>query len=202
MLTFIIALGSAYLVGSIPFGYLLGKWLKGVDLRTVGSGNPGASNAFRVLGKEFGAAVLVLDVLKGFIPARFFGGLFTVHIGQLHHTDVALVIGLGAIAGHIFSVFLNFRGGKGVATSIGVYLAIAPLPLLITLLVALPLVLLTRFVSLGSLCGAILLPVLIKILQPEARLLFIATAFLGVLVIYRHRENIRRLLQGKESRLF
>ncbi|MCD6386445.1 glycerol-3-phosphate 1-O-acyltransferase PlsY [Candidatus Sumerlaeota bacterium] len=202
MLTFIIALGVAYLVGSIPFGYLLGKWLKGVDLRRVGSGNPGASNAFRVLGKEFGVAVFILDALKGFVPARFFIELFSVHIEQLHHTDIALLIGLGAIAGHIFSLFLNFRGGKGVATSIGVYLAIAPLPLIIALAVTLPIIIVSRFVSLGSLCGAVLLPILIKLLQPEAHLLFGVSAILGLVVIYRHRDNIKRLLQGKESRLF
>lgn len=202
MLNFLTVLIIAYLIGSIPTGYLLGKWLKGIDLRQIGSGNPGATNMARVFGKGYGLLVLIIDALKGYIPARYFVNLFQLNLlGGLHILDLQMLIGLAAILGHIGSIFLKFRGGKGVATSSGVFLAVAPLPFLITASISLSIISLTRYVSLGSICGAIILPVMIFLILPEVKLVFYVSVFLAILVIYLHRSNIQRLLSGKESRI-
>lgn len=202
MVNFLMALIIAYLIGSIPTGYLLGKWLKGIDLRQVGSGNPGATNVARVFGKGYGLLVLIIDALKGYIPARYFITLFNLNVpAGLHTLDLRLLLGVAAILGHIGSIFLKFRGGKGVATSSGVFLAVAPVPFLITASISLTIIALTRYVSLGSICGAIVLPVMTFLILPKAKLVFYVSVFLAILVIYLHRSNIQRLLSGKESRI-
>ncbi|MCX7767290.1 MAG: glycerol-3-phosphate 1-O-acyltransferase PlsY [Candidatus Sumerlaeia bacterium] len=202
MPNFLVALIIAYLMGSFPTGYLLGRWLKGIDLREVGSGNPGATNVARVIGKGYGLLVLIIDALKGYIPARYFISLFNLNVpAGLHIFDLQMLIGLAAIVGHIRSIFLKFRGGKGVATSSGVFLAVAPVPFLITASISLSIIALTGYVSLGSISGAIILPMMIFLLLPEAKIVFYISVCLALLVIFLHSANIKRLLSGKESRI-
>ena len=201
MLFLIIMLVVSYLIGSIPTSYILGMRLCGVGLRKSGSGNPGATNAFRVLGWKIGVSVLLIDILKGFLPTllvlKWKGGG-----GVMAPADMALLAGIAAIAGHMFTVFLRFKGGKGVATGVGVFLALAPKALLPTLAVCLLIIAVSRYVSLGSLIGSALLPVLIGVFYPERTLLIFITAAIGLMLIIRHRSNIGRLLRGKEHKLF
>jgi len=195
------ALG-AYLLGSIPTGYLVAR-ARGVDIRTVGSGNIGATNALRVLGKRAGITVLILDALKGFIAvawlAEVLPPLFNLSIADPQAHQV--LAGVCAVLGHNYTCWLRFKGGKGIATTAGVYLALAPLPLLIALGVFLLGLLLTRYVSVGSIAAAVALPVAVWMLKPHAILLAVATTALGVLAIYKHAGNIQRLLAGTESRM-
>jgi len=202
-MTFFVLLLIAYLIGSIPTSFILGKLLRGIDLREHGSRNVGATNAMRVLGKPLGIAVLIVDAAKGFFPTLLFP-LITGEsaLGFLSREDQALFIGLAAVIGHMFTICLKFKGGKGVATAIGVYLALAPKALLLTFSICLILVASTRYVSLGSLTGAILLPIFLLLVGPRSLPLVIFTVLLGGLVIWRHRENIKRLVQGTESKIF
>ena len=193
---------AAYLLGSIPTGYLVAR-ARGVDIRTVGSGNIGATNALRVLGKSAGITVLVLDALKGFIAVAWLAeglpSLFNLSIADPQAHQV--LAGVCAVLGHNYTCWLRFKGGKGIATTAGVYLALASLPLLIALGVFLLALLLTRYVSVGSIAAAVALPVAVWILKPHAILLAVATTALGVLAIYKHAGNIQRLLAGTESRM-
>ena len=184
---------GAFLLGAIPFGYLAGK-LKGIDLRAHGSGNIGATNALRVLGWKIGLPVLLLDVLKGYLP---------VLLAQRLALSPWWVVGAGllAILGHTYSPFLGFRGGKGVATSLGVLIGLSPLIAVITLAAFILVIAITRYVSLGSLIGAVTEAICFLALPGlplSYRLLGLLAAFF---VILRHRPNIKRLLDGTESRL-
>ncbi len=202
-MTFFVLLLIAYLIGSIPTSFILGKLLRGIDLREHGSRNVGATNAMRVLGKPVGIAVLIMDAAKGFFPTLLFLRITGESAsGFLSREDQALCIGLAAVIGHIFTLFLKSKGGKGVATGIGVYLALAPKALLLTFGICLILVASTRYVSLGSLTGAILLPIFLLLVGPRSLPLVILTVLLGGLVIWRHRENIKRLARGTESKIF
>ncbi len=202
-MTFFVLLLIAYLIGSIPTSFILGKLLRGIDLREHGSRNVGATNAMRVLGKPVGIAALFVDAAKGFFPTLLFPLISGESAsGFLSQENQALCIGLAAVIGHIFTIFLKYKGGKGVATGIGVYLALAPKALLLTFSICLILVASTRYVSLGSLTGAILLPIFLLLVGPRSLLLVIFTVLLGGLVIWRHRENIKRLVQGTESKIF
>ncbi len=214
----VLALAIAYLLGAVPFGYLLVKWKTGGDVRSSGSGNIGATNVARVLGRKLGYAVFALDVLKGATPVALAG--LWLH-GSSAGAALAgpamlglwLLTAFAAIAGHIFPVWLGFRGGKGVATSLGVVLAIYPfftLPGLIALAVWVVFALIWRYVSLASIAAAVAFP---------AALLAMSLAFGGawaprhiwpllafgvampLLVILRHRTNIARLIAGTESRI-
>jgi acyl phosphate:glycerol-3-phosphate acyltransferase len=186
-------LGLSYGVGAIPTSYLVGR-LRGVDLRQHGSGNLGATNAFRVLGWRAAAPVMILDVAKGWAPTA----LFPLLAGT---TSLywALAYGVAAIVGHVFSVFVGFRGGKGVATSAGVFVALAPWAVLIGFVVWGVTVVLTRIVSLGSLLAALVLPVAVFVTN-EPRVVFWLSVGLSLFVIYAHRANIRRLARGEENR--
>jgi acyl phosphate:glycerol-3-phosphate acyltransferase len=186
-------LGLSYGVGAIPTRYLVGR-LRGVDLRQHGSGNLGATNAFRVLGWRAAAPVMILDVAKGWAPTA----LFPLLAGT---TSLywALAYGVAAIVGHVFSVFVGFRGGKGVATSAGVFVALAPWAVLIGFVVWGVTVVLTRIVSLGSLLAALVLPVAVFVTN-EPRVVFWLSVGLSLFVIYAHRANIRRLARGEENR--
>lgn len=194
----------AFLLGGIPFGYLAGKLLKGIDIREHGSRNVGATNVFRVVGKGPGIAVYVLDALKGLLPVLIAKSLWpgTVVGDQWFHIAVALA----AILGHIFTPYLKFKGGKGVATASGAMLALAPLPLLIALLVFVFVFVLTRFVSLGSLTAALVFPIAVAVEKivagrdPLVPMLALGWLLL-ILVVVTHRANIVRLLQGKEPRM-
>ncbi|WP_177161860.1 glycerol-3-phosphate 1-O-acyltransferase PlsY [uncultured Fusobacterium sp.] len=188
----------AYFSGSIPSGVWIGKTFKGIDIRTVGSKNSGATNAYRNLGAVYGIMTLVIDALKGYLPL-----LVASKMGVSEKYIV--VIGLIAILGHSFSCFLNFKGGKGVATSLGVFLFLAPKAIGIATLGFLIVVFFTRYVSLSSITAAIILPIMTMILPAKDGVdkltLSILSVFIGVFVIYKHKTNITRLLNGTESKI-
>jgi len=190
----------AYLLGSIPFGLLIGK-LRGIDIRQVGSCNIGATNVMRSVGKSWGILTLLLDALKGLVPTAGFPALLAM-LDTLPGQPAWLKIACGcaAILGHNFPVYLRFKGGKGVATSAGVLLGIAPLALLIGLGAFAAVLATSRYVSLGSITAAIIIP-LAGVLLYEGLLVPTVLTVLGALVIWRHKANIRRLLNGSENRI-
>lgn len=191
--TILLFLLLAYGLGSVPTSYVVGR-LRGTDLREHGSGNLGATNVYRVLGAAAAAPVVVVDVVKGFVPAAMFPGW-----DGTTGAGLAVAYGLAAIAGHVWPFTLRFRGGKGVATGAGVLLALAPLTTLIALLVWVGIVSLTRYVSVGSIATATLVPLLaLGFDAPPATVWF--CAIVAVFVWWTHRENIRRLLAGTEHR--
>lgn len=187
----------AYLAGSIPSAHIAGR-MRGVDLRKEGSGNLGATNVARVLGTKTGIAVLVADVLKGFLPAALLPPL----LGSSDPAIWGLAFGIAAIFGHVRPIFLLGRGGgKGVATAAGVFLALAWLPLLIAHLVFLAVFVLTRYVSLASLISALILPVAILVWSGDARSpIFISSLVITAFVFWTHRGNIDRLRRGTEPK--
>ena len=193
----------AYLAGSIPTSIIAGKVTRGIDIREHGSKNPGATNTFRVLGWKIGVSVGVIDIFKGFAAVWFLPGLMPAT------TDVSseyagIAAGVAAVAGHVWTVFAGFRGGKGVGTAFGVFLALAPLPSVAVLVVWLAVTFSSGYVSLGSIVAAVMLPVSVVI---EGRMrgglslpLTLIASVLALLVIVRHRANIGRLLRGEENR--
>ena len=223
MIPFIILIVLSFLLGSIPFAYIFVKRIQGIDIRTQGSGNVGATNAARSLGKPMGVLILVLDVLKGVVTAGAIpwlmgywidhtlplGGSMQDVFNLLSPKGVALCLGVAAFFGHCYSPFLGFKGGKGVATLLGVYIMVAPMALLMTFLVSGTLIALTRIVSLGSVTGAILLPVAVLFLYWDAYpvgeeynrpwVSFLVTALVGAIVVFRHRSNLQRLRDGTEG---
>ena len=187
---------AAYLLGAIPNGLLIAR-LKGVDLQKVGSGNIGATNVFRCVGKGWGVLAFVLDAVKGFVPAFFFPDLLEAAPAWL-----GLACGVAAVAGHNWPVWLKFKGGKGVSTSAGMLLGIAPAAVGIGFAVFAATVLITRFVSLGSILAAIAVPAAyIGLHGTGNRLLAGALVAMGLLVVVKHRANIGRLLKGAEPRI-
>jgi len=200
---YIVVLVTSYFLGSVPAGYLAGK-ARGIDVRTVGSGNIGATNAFRVLGKTAGTVVLLSDAFKGFAAARW-APLLAVQMfpGAASQREyLALAAGVAAILGHNFTCWLNFKGGKGIATSGGVVLAWAPLACLMALALWGIVFVATKFVSLASIAAALVLPVAVWFCPPNGRLtMTIVMAALSALAIYKHKPNIQRLLNGTESRV-
>jgi len=187
----IIVVIFSYLLGSIPTGYIVGA-LAGVDIRKVGSGNIGATNVARVVGKKRGLLTLIADVGKGFIPVFVAGRL------GLSHTAVALVA-IAAFLGHLYPLFLKFRGGKGVATALGILLAIAPMATLVSMAVFAVVAVSSRLVSLGSIVAALTAPIMLWSLSYSPTV--IATGvFLAVMITMRHRDNIQRLFAGTEPR--
>jgi len=187
-------LAASYLLGSIPTSWLVVRLVKGQDLRTLGSGNLGATNLFRQLGWRYAVPVGLFDMAKGAIPVLAFGPL--AGAGPL----TPLVLGVAAVFGHVYSVFVRFKGGKGVATGAGVVLGLAPWAFLVALAVWLVTVRVTGFVSLGSILGAAALPPAVWLLHPERRPLTWLFALLALLIIALHHANIRRLLAGTEHR--
>jgi glycerol-3-phosphate acyltransferase PlsY len=182
-----------YLLGSVPTGFLLAKFFSKVDPRKMGSKNIGATNIFRTAGKGLGILTLVGDVLKGMIPI----GIAI----QLSISDLWLAaVGLSTFLGHIFPIFLGFRGGKGVATALGVYLVISPIAVLMEFLLFAGLVWKWRYISLGSICCATTIPVLIAFFRSDSQAYFILSVIIAALILYRHQENIVRLLQGTENK--
>jgi len=180
-----------YLLGSISFAVLVSK-RQGIDIFTEGSGNPGATNVKRILGSKWGNTVFALDALKGLVAA----GWPILILGELRLAVIGLI---AAIIGHSFSIFLKFRGGKGVATTMGGLLAIMPLGLLIGLLVWVVVFYLSKFVALASIIFAFSLPISALNLYGSADPRFTLSLMLCILIFFRHRSNLRRLLQGKEN---
>ncbi len=194
MLNFAVFLVFAYLMGSIPTAVVYGRLVHGVDIRKHGSGNAGATNSLRVLGKKAGITVLIIDMLKGIIPIVLCRHFFS------DDPETLILIGLAAVAGHLLPIFAGFRGGKGVATSFGVILALFPLAALICLLVFVALVYLTRYVSLASMAGSFAFLVYSLVALPGLRFFQWMCLVLFLVLVYTHRENIRRLLRGTENR--
>jgi glycerol-3-phosphate acyltransferase PlsY len=193
----------AYVAGSIPFAYIAGRVLKGIDLRTVGSGNLGATNVFRTLGWQAAVAVLLLDGAKGALPAYWLPRI--LQAGELGSTTAiwwGLAYGVAAIVGHAKPVFLLWKGGgKGVATAGGVFLAMAPGPLASTLIVCAIVVALTGYMSVGSVAAAIAFPIWVWLDSGTSPVFWIGVA-VGVFITWTHRTNYARLRAGTESKLF
>jgi len=184
----------SFLLGSLPFGYLIGR-LKGVDVRKYGSGNIGATNVSRVLGKKYGLLVLFLDALKGaaaVLIARAAG----------LPTEYQVLAGISAIAGHCFSPWLGFKGGKGVATALGAFLVISPKTTLVAFLIFLAVLLTTRYVSLSSITAALSYPLLYKVFEKPSPFSFIVVSLGALLIVAKHHSNIKRLLKGEEKKFF
>jgi len=182
-----------YLLGSVPTGLLLTKLFSKVDPRKVGSKNIGATNIFRTAGKSLGILTLVGDLLKGAIPV-----VIAIQWGE-SNLWIA-VSGLSAFLGHIFPIFLGFKGGKGVATALGVYLVISPVAVLIEFLAFAGIVWKWRFISLGSIICATTIPILIAFFRSDSQAYFIISVIIAALILYRHQPNISRLLQGTENK--
>lgn len=181
-----------YLIASIPFGVVLTRWVGKTDVRNHGSGNIGATNVARVLGKKWGILVLLLDALKGFIVVKasnYFGSLY-------FQNWVAFV----AVLAHCYPVYLKFKGGKGVATALGVLAAIAPMMVVMALVVFTAAVSITRIISIGSLLAAITVAVASAFLDTD--LTTYSATLIGLLIVWKHRENIKRILTGREPRFF
>ncbi len=212
MIVLIIALLISYLLGSFPSAYVLGKTRRGVDIRRFGSGNVGATNAFRMLGRKLGIAVLLVDLFKGLIVVLLVGGC-AYRILQnsnsflvaplsnitINESILKIILGFTVIAGHIWSVFLKFEGGKGVATSLGVCLGLCPKVALIVLLILVWVVVRTRYISLGSIIGFLSLPLLLFVLR-QPKELFIFGVTIAALIAWTHKPNIQRLLIGEEDK--
>lgn len=182
-----------YLLGSVPTGVLLTKFFSKVDPRKVGSKNIGATNIFRTAGKALGILTLVGDVLKGMIPIGI-----AIQWGV---SDLWIAIaGLSAFLGHIFPIFLGFKGGKGVATALGVYVMISPIAVLIEFLLFAGMVWRWRYISLGSISCATTIPILIAFFRSESQAYFMLSFIIAALILYRHQSNVSRLLQGTESK--
>lgn len=194
---------AAYLLGSIPTGYLFGRYLKGIDIREEGSGSTGATNVLRTVGKSAAIAVLLIDLLKGALALALVNGIYTFQPSLLPanwYTWLITLAALGAIVGHSKSVWLNFTGGKSVATTLGVLLVMNPLVALGTLASFGVVLAISRIVSLSSICGAIAVNILMFAFnQPAAYCAFAAIA--GVYVIIRHQSNIQRLMAGVEPKI-
>lgn len=195
------AIAIGYVCGSLPWGLWLGRWLRGVDVRTIGSGNLGATNVYRSLGPALGITTLILDMMKGVVPVwvvprSALGGPFP---GGPEACAVA--VGLAAIAGHVWTFLAGFKGGKGVATTAGVLLALSPPAFLAFALVFLATLALTRYVSLGSILGSVAFAVALAFQPSGVRSpLFVFGVVVALLVLVRHRENLRRLVRGTERK--
>jgi len=201
MIFLILSLISSYLLGSIPTGYLFGKALKGIDIRQYGSGNMGATNVFRTVGKIPGMIVLFLDALKGFAAVALAAGFFYHPSSPVNIEWFCIASGLTAVAGHIWTVFLNFKGGKGVATGLGALIAFMHQVAFACLGVWVVIFAITRIVSVASIIASIALPIFAWIFHRPIELK-ILSVILAVLSICRHIPNIKRLLKGEEKRLF
>jgi len=182
----------AYLCGAIPFAYILTKIFAGVDIRTIGSGNPGTTNVFRAAGKKVGIVVFILDISKGFIPVFFASYIDPSFI-------FAFIIAVCAMCGHIYTVFLKFKGGKGVATGLGVFLALTPIPTTIAFIVFILVFLLSGYVSLGSISASIILPIAAYFFNYNCEFIIFAS-IIAIVIIYKHKSNIKRLISGSENK--
>jgi len=202
MKDYIIVAVISYLCGSIPFGYILVRIFKGQDVRQSGSGNIGATNVART-NPLLGLATLILDGAKGYVPLHFLLLQGISYDAQVTHFEKMLALAtLFVVLGHMFPAWLKFRGGKGVATAVGVFLALAPKPLGFSFLVFLLVLAATRYVSLASMTSAFSFPLFFRWIEkvPAAQPIFVSAVVISLLIIAKHHSNIRRLLNGTESR--
>lgn len=206
MLWIILGITISYLLGSIPTAYIFCRLLKGVDVRTIGSGNVGATNASRILGKRWGITVLAIDILKGFAATLFLGNIISARVTGISGELLRILLGLACIFGHNWTIFLKFKGGKGMATTLGVLLGLAfkisglKIILGLVILTWFLIFLLFRIVSLASVLSAVSLPIYAFFLH-QTPLSVILSFILCLFIILRHKSNLKRILQGKEPRL-
>ena len=204
MLTLAVLLVGSYLLGSIPFGYLAGR-LVGIDIRQAGSGNVGATNVLRVLGKRYGYPVFALDFLKGFGAVKISMLMAPGRPPEWNSPEiVGILAAMSSILGHLYPPWLKFKGGKGVATSAGALLALTPVATLIGVAIWIIVFWLTRYVSLASITAAVVLPIVILVVssqdQNKRKPLVYSSACVAAVVIWRHRSNLSRLMRGTEPR--
>ena len=204
MVTLPAALIGSYLLGSIPFGYLAGR-LAGIDIRTVGSCNIGATNVTRVLGKQYGYTVFALDFLKGFGAVMISILIAPGRSPEWNSPEIfGILAAMSSVLGHLYPPWLRFKGGKGVATSAGALLALAPVATLVGVAIWIIVFWLTRYVSLASITAAVILPIVILVTRSrdenDRKPLVIASVCVAAVVIWRHRSNLSRLMRGTEPR--
>jgi glycerol-3-phosphate acyltransferase PlsY len=206
MLETLIVLILSYLVGSIPTAIIAGKLLKKIDIRDHGSGNAGATNVLRVLGWKAALVVLLIDMLKGYAAVTWIVDIIP-NVADIDTKAVfQIMAGAAAICGHIWTIFAGFKGGKGVGTAAGVFFGLQPVPVFICLLAFIGIVSRTKYVSLGSMIGALLLPTILVVQyffldKPVPIAHTIIAILLGVLIVILHRENIHRLVAGTENKI-
>jgi glycerol-3-phosphate acyltransferase PlsY len=192
----------AYLIGSIPTALIISRKFFGIDIRDYGSGNMGATNTFRVLGSRYGTIVMVIDILKGIAAASLFIFIPYYFNHELERTNFMIGLGLAAVLGHVFPIFAGFKGGKGVATLFGMILAVQPVVAISCVGVFLLVLYLTRYVSLSSILGAMMLPVCVLWIWNEHEVMYRVFALLvAFMVVFTHQKNIGRILRGVESRI-
>jgi len=196
----LLALAAAYLIGAIPTGYIMARLLKGIDIRDHGSGNVGSTNLMRTVGKVPGIACLFLDVAKGIVPVVIVANLFYPQAIFVSKPLFRVVLGLAVVSGHIWTIFLRFKGGKGVATTIGVFIGLSPVATALGLLIWLVVALISRYVSLSSIAMAVSLPFLmVAFSQPIAYI--VLSIILCIFICYTHKSNISRLINGTEYKI-
>ncbi len=196
---------SAYLIGSVPTAYIVGRLVKGVDIRKHGSGNVGATNVFRVVGKKWGIFVLVLDILKGVFPVLLAGIFYNRYFSDgIDVVYLKLLAGFFAVCGHNWPIFLKFKGGKGVAATAGIVLAVFPKAFFPVLFIFFTVVFVFRYVSLASIISTLFFPLFLYIFYKNLDsfpVLFFFSLILAIFIVYRHRENIKRLIKGEERKI-
>ncbi len=205
MITILLIIILSYLIGSIPSALIAGRIILKDDLRKYGSGNAGATNVYRVMGWKPALFVMCFDIAKGTIAVLFISQIHLGHPG-IDHSILQIVAGLGAVAGHVWTIFAGFRGGKGVGTAFGVFVAMVPFATLLTLIIWLVIVLTVRIVSVGSLAAGMIFPIAVvmqrRFMNSEISIYTVVVSIiLGVLIIVNHRSNIKRLIRGQEKRL-
>ncbi len=214
MLIFLVVIITAYLVGAIPTSIIVGKAVKGIDIREHGSGNAGGTNVFRVIGWKYGILVIILDALKGVLAVvvvtrLFFGPIPFVNITPFDDfTLLQIIAGIAAVVGHIWTVFAGFRGGKGIATALGMLIVIITIDMLIGLGIFLLVVTVSRYVSLGSIMAALSVPLTLVVREniflvdiPGYHTLLPFVIIVSLLVVFTHRKNVVRILNGSESKI-
>jgi glycerol-3-phosphate acyltransferase PlsY len=196
----ILFLLGAYLLGSIPTAVWIGKYFYNIDVREYGSGNAGATNVFRVLGKKAGIPVLLIDVLKGFVAVSL-ANSSDYTVGSNQFINLQLVLGIASLVGHIFPIFASFRGGKGIATLLGIILAILPFAAFISIGIFIAVLLVSSYVSLGSMTAAVAFPIIVILgFKTTTPSLIIFSILIAIMVLITHQKNIERLLRREESK--
>ncbi|MGI6342779.1 MAG: glycerol-3-phosphate 1-O-acyltransferase PlsY [Bacteroidales bacterium] len=191
----------SYLIGSFSSAYWIGKWFFGINIKEEGSKNAGATNTFRLLGTGPAIIVLLIDFAKAFIAVKYIPYLFENTSTVISNIDYQIILGFAVVMGHVFPIFSNFKGGKGVASLIGVAIALYnPIIIAIILVLFVAVVAISNFISLGSITAAITLPILTLIFQNDSLSLIIAAFIIAVFVVFMHRKNIKRLINGNENK--